>query len=132
MLFRSTHLFRNYVYESIDERAYVSYSQRILGLNQAIKYIHDNYSREITLDELAKIANLSKYYFCNIFKEFTGETFKDYQSRIRIGKATELLTATDLPVTEIAFTCGFNDSNYFSRKFKQITGKTPREIRKKE
>lgn len=123
------HLCRHYVYESLDKRAWNSYSQRIVGLNKAVKHIHDNYQKEISLSDLAGIASFNKFYFCNIFKDFTGESFKEYQSRIRIQKATELLCATDLPITEIAFTCGFNDSNYFARKFKQFTGKTPREVR---
>ena len=125
------HLCRYYVYESFGKRAWNSYSQRIVGLNKAVKYMHDNYQSNITLEELSKISNFNKYYFCNIFKSFTGESFKEYQNRIRVQKATELLRATDLPVTEIAFLCGFNDSNYFARKFKQLTGKTPREMRKR-
>lgn len=72
---------------------------------------------------------MSKYHFCNAFKEFTGQTFKEYHNRIRIDKAIELLHSTEIPITEIAFLCGFNDSNYFSRKFHQITGKTPLAVR---
>ena len=123
------HLCRHYVYESFDKRSWNSYSERIVGLNKAVKFIHDNYQTDISLDMLSRISNFNKYYFCNIFKSFTGEGFKEYQNRIRIQKATELLCATDMSVTEIAFLCGFNDSNYFSRKFKQITGRTPSEVR---
>jgi AraC-like DNA-binding protein len=124
------HLCRHYVYESFDKRAWNSYSQRIMGLNKAVKFIHDNYQADISLEELSKISNFNKYYFCNIFKSFTGESFKEYQNRIRVQKATELLCATDMPITEIAFLCGFNDSNYFARVFKKFTNKTPREMRK--
>ncbi|MBO5354456.1 MAG: helix-turn-helix transcriptional regulator [Clostridia bacterium] len=124
------HLCRHYVYESFDKRAWNSYSQRIVGLNKAVKYIHDNYQSDISLEELSRISNFNKYYFCNIFKSFTGESFKEYQNRIRIQKATELLCATDMSVTEIAFLCGFNDSNYFARAFKKFTDQTPRELRK--
>ncbi len=123
------HLYRNYVYESINENRYDRYSERTIGLNVAVKYIHDNYNKEITLDELARLTNFSKYYFCVLFKEFTGESFREYQNRLRVRRAAELLRDTDLPVTDIAFACGFNDSNYFSRKFKQIIGKTPTEAR---
>jgi len=124
-----THLYRNYVYESINESRYDSYSERTIGLNMAVKYIHDNYNKEISLDDLARLTNFSKYYFCSLFREFTGESFREYQNRLRIRRATELLRDTVLSVTDIAFACGFNDSNYFSRKFKQITGRTPSEAR---
>lgn len=120
------HLYKNHAYKIIDED---DYSKKQAKLNSCIGYIYENYNKNISLEELAKIANVSKYHFCNIFKEFTGQTFKDYHNRIRIGKAIELLNTTDISITEIAFLCGFNDSNYFSRKFHQITGKTPLALR---
>ncbi len=119
------HLYKNHAYKTIDERALSSPLRTQVSLNDCIKYIYDNYNKVITLEELAAIAKVSKYHFCNIFKEYTGKSFKEYQNNIRISKALELLATTDIPITEIAFLCGFNDSNYFSRKFRQITGKTP-------
>lgn len=124
-----THLCRNYAYDTVDERAYGNYSEKRIRLNKCIKYMHDNYNKDIPLSLVADMANVSKYHFCNMFKEFTGQTFKEYHNNLRISKAVELLSATDIPVTEIAFLCGFNDSNYFSRKFHQITGKTPLAMR---
>ena len=123
-----THLYRNHSYKTVD---YDSYSQKQITLNKCIKYIHDNYKEDISLETVAAMANISKYHFCNIFKEFTGHTFKEYHNRLRISKAIELLSNTNIPITEIAFLCGFNDSNYFSRKFHQITGKTPLAARAK-
>ncbi len=116
------HLYRNHSYKTID---YNHYAQNQVTLKESIKYIQDNYTKNISLQEVADMANVSKYHFCSIFKEFTGHTFKEYHNRIRINKAIELLGTTDMSITEIAFLCGFNDSNYFSRKFHQITGKTP-------
>lgn len=123
------HLYKNHAHKIIDERALSSYSKKHIILNNCIKYIYDNYNKNISLEEIAAIANVSKYHFCNMFKEHTGQTFKDYHNRLRIGKATELLHNTDISITEIAFLCGFNDSNYFTRKFRQITGKTPLAVR---
>ena len=108
-----THLYRNYTDKIIDKHDYEQYSQKKIILNKCMKYIHDNYNKEISLEYIADMANVSKYHFCNIFKEFTGQTFKEYQNRLRITKAVELLSTTDMPVTEIAYLCGFNDSNYF-------------------
>ena len=121
------HLYKNHAYKTIVS----SLLKKQASLNDCIKYIYDNYNKVITLEELATIANVSKYHFCNLFKELTGKTFKEFQNHIRINKAHELLATTDIPITEIAFLCGFNDSNYFSRKFRQITGNTPLEARKK-
>lgn len=119
------HLYKNHAYKTIDKRALSNLLKKQASLNDCIKYIYNNYNKVITLEELAAIANVSKYHFCNLFKELTGKTFKEFQNYIRINKAYELLATTDIPITEIAFLCGFNDSNYFSRKFRQITGKTP-------
>ncbi len=120
-----THLYRNYAYKTIDKDNCENYSQKLIKLNNCIKYIHNNYNKDISLQDVANMENLNKYYFCNIFKKFTGQTFKEYQNKLRITKAIELLSTTDMSITEIAFLCGYNDSNYFSRKFHQITGKTP-------
>ena len=125
------HLYRCHVYGSIDENRYDKYSERTIGMNMAVKYIHDNYNETISLEELARMTNFSKYYFCSLFKEFTGESFREYQNRLRVKKAEEMIRGTDMPITDVAFACGFNDSNYFARKFKQITGMTPSETRKK-
>lgn len=120
------HLYRNHSYKTID---YGHYAQSQAILKKCIKYIQDNYIKDISLQEIADMANVSKYHFCSIFKEFTGHTFKEYHNRIRINRAIELLGTTNISITEIAFLCGFNDSNYFSRKFHQITGKTPIAVR---
>ena len=123
------HLYKHHAYKTIGEFTDDSYSKNQLALSKCIKYINDNYNKDISLEEISAIANMGKYHFCNAFKEFTGQTFKEYHNRIRIDRAIELLYSTDIPITEVAFLCGFNDSNYFSRKFHQITGKTPLVVR---
>lgn len=125
------HLYKNHAYKAIDEHAYNSYFKKQMRLNKSIKYIHDNYDKDISLSFVAELAGVSKYHFCNMFKEFTGQTFKEYHNNLRISKAVEMLVTTDIPITEIAFLCGFNDSNYFSRKFHQVMKKSPFEMRQK-
>lgn len=123
------YLYRNYAYKTLPHLAHDNNAEKLTKLNKCIKYIHDNFDKDISLPFIADMANVSKYHFCNMFKEFTGQTFKEYHNNLRISKAIELLSTTNLPATEIAFLCGFNDSNYFSRKFHQITGKTPIDAR---
>ena len=123
-------LYQNHVLKEFDKPAHAAYSQKNKMLNATIKYIHDHYAEEISLDILSNRLHISKEHLCRIFKETTGQTMIEYVNGIRIEKAALLLVTTDLPVTEIAFLCGFQDSNYFTRKFRQIKGQTPSMTRK--
>lgn len=125
-------LYRNYVFKEIREEKYKAYSQRILMLNEIVRYIHDNFSSETELAAVAKEFNINMYHLCHIFREHTGKTFKEYLNSVRIDKAEELIKTTDASICEIAGLCGFNDSNYFSRKFRQLKGMSPREARRGE
>ena len=98
-------------------------------LNEVVKFIHENFSEDIELNGIAERFNINMYHFCHIFKDFTGKTFKEYLNKVRVDKAEQLLINTDATIGEIAFLSGFNDSNYFSRKFRQLKGKSPREVR---
>lgn len=100
-----------------------------LNVNKAIKYIEENYKSQITLDDICKNININKSYFCTIFKEHTGKTFSHYLSHYRVDKSKELLKSTDLPITEIAFTVGYNSVNYFNNNFKRLTNMTPAQYR---
>jgi len=123
-------LYRNYIFSENNTENYKAYSERILLLNKIIKFIHENYMEDIELRSIAKKFNLNMYHFCHIFKAHTHKTFKEYLNKVRIDKAEELLMTTDATISEVAFMCGFNDSNYFSRKFRELKGTTPREARK--
>lgn len=95
----------------------------------AMKFIDDNFHKDITLEDVSKEVNLSPYYFSKLFKAEIGENFIDYLTRVRINKAKELLNNKDLSIKEICFTIGYSDPNYFSRNFKKIVGITPTEYR---
>jgi len=93
-------------------------------------YIRENYNKPLTVKDVADCINLSPSYFQHLFKSETDCSFIDYLTKIRIARAEELLIREDLPISDIAFSVGFDDSNYFSRVFKQKTGSSPREYRK--
>lgn len=97
-------------------------------INNVIRYIERNYASPITLDELAGIANFSKYHLCRKFKDATNMGIVNYILLLRINKAKELLLESDLYVFEISQQVGFNDTSYFNRTFKRITGLTPNEF----
>ncbi len=100
-------------------------------VEKARSYMQENYSRDISLDDVSKEVNVSPYYFSKIFKEESGENFTEYLAKIRINKAKELLEDAELSIKEIGVMSGYTDPNYFSRIFKKHTGITPREYRER-
>jgi two-component system response regulator YesN len=94
-------------------------------IETAKRYIQENYMRDISLDDVSRIVNISPYYFSKIFKEGTGEGFVEYLTNIRIEKAKELLSTTEYSMREICGMCGYSDPNFFSRSFKKNVGATP-------
>ncbi|QOX64747.1 response regulator [Anoxybacterium hadale] len=100
------------------------------GLTKRAKeYIKSNYSKSITLEDVAREINVSPQYLSKLFKEETGENFIDYLTSIRIRIAKSLLEGDDLSIKEICYSIGYSDPNYFSRIFKKIVGATPTEYK---
>lgn len=105
-------------------------SEKSLGAVEAAKaYIQNNYSKDISLDEVSQAVNISPYYFSKIFKEDVGEGFVEYLTKIRMDRAKELLTTTEYSMKEICSMVGYADPNYFSRSFKKNVGVTPTEYK---
>lgn len=100
-------------------------------ISAALLFIETNYSRELSLNEIAKHVNLSNGYFSGLFKKELGISFVEYLNGLRIEKAKELLVNTYLKAYEIAEMVGFGDETYFSRVFKKNTGMSVQEYRKK-
>ncbi|MCD7736845.1 MAG: response regulator [Lachnospiraceae bacterium] len=98
-------------------------------VKKAQSYIRENYSHDISLDDVSRAVNISPYYFSKIFKEESGENFIEYLTHVRVEKAKELLEKPDLSIKAISSMCGYSDPNYFSRLFKKQTDMTPREYR---
>ncbi len=92
----------------------------------AARFISENYREELHLDTLAKRYAVSTGYFSKLFKKHTGVGVNEYITVVRVMAAKELLDKGDMTVTQVAFACGFNDSNYFSQIFKRATGITPK------
>lgn len=99
-------------------------------LRTVLQYVDQHYSENITLSDLARLANMSSQYFCHIFKNLTGKRPVDYINYLRINKAVRLLSDSQLNISEIAMAVGFNDSNYFSRLFKKYQKTSPSVMRK--
>jgi len=99
-------------------------------INRVVDFIERNLGRDLSLEDLAGIANFSKYHFHRIFCSMVGETLFHFVMRLRVEKAASFLAANPkMPMTEIASECGFADSAHFSRSFKAYFGVTPRAYR---
>ena len=86
----------------------------VARINRAVQYIEKNFAERITLDELAASCHVSRRHFFRLFEQAVGVAPMEYIKKVRLQKAAEMLLTSDANVTEVAFACGFNDSNYFS------------------
>jgi AraC-like DNA-binding protein/ligand-binding sensor protein len=99
------------------------------AMRKAVRFIQDNYTRKISLAEIAAVAGISAPYFSTIFRKEMGENFSTYLNRMRVEKVKHLLLETELPLSEIAGICCFEDQSWFSRIFKTFTGISPGKFR---
>lgn len=90
-----------------------------------INYINNNYTHKITINDLAKEANMNPQYFCRFFKSLFGKTAIEYINEYRIEKAAEMIQCKDIKIIEICFAVGFDNFSYFIKKFKQYKNCTP-------
>jgi AraC-like DNA-binding protein len=93
------------------------------------EHIDGNIEQRITLEVMAKLANLSVSYFVRAFKQSTGLTPHDYLMRRRVQLTIQLLSQTDLALSEIAHVAGFADQSHFAKRFRQYVGMSPRDYR---
>jgi len=98
-------------------------------IEEIANYVRQHASEPHSVESLAARANLSPKYFSQKFKEIIGQTVRSYIVESRIRRAEHLLHYAGLTVTEAAEALGYNDIHFFSRQFKQYTGKNPSEIR---
>ena len=96
-------------------------------VEEAVNYIKNNLTEDLSLKNIAKAMSVSHIHFHNTFKTAVGKTVREYVEEQRLKKAVDLLVTTDLTLTEIAFECGFSSQSYFSYVFKRRMNKTPRE-----
>ncbi|MBO7353071.1 MAG: helix-turn-helix transcriptional regulator, partial [Lachnospiraceae bacterium] len=101
-------------------------------IETVIRYISENYSKPLTLEEAAASINLAPTYFSRKFKNVTGSNFRDFVISIRIRQASQMLLTTDDSVTEISQKCGFSSANYFKDCFRRIMGQSPTLFRKQK
>lgn len=97
-----------------------------------VQYMQEHYNESITLDDLARHANLSREYLSREFKQYIGEGFREHLSNIRIMKAQNDLLNSDLTLMEIAIKHGFNDLRSYNRAFEKHFGVSPAQHRRNQ
>lgn len=100
-------------------------------VSRGAEYINSHIHQELCLDGICDGIHVSKYHFCRLFKKTMGVTVMEYILKTRIVMAKQLLSHEALSVTEIAARCGFGSISYFSRIFKEETGETPMQYKKR-
>jgi AraC family transcriptional regulator len=122
------HLFRHY--STAGERF-----QHHLGglpkhkLRRVTEFIEENLEHDLTLTEIAEIAELSPFHFARSFKQTTGSTPIQFLTQRRINLAKRLLVESELPIVEIGLRAGFKNQSHFTTLFRKITAMTPKAYR---
>jgi len=100
-------------------------------INKTEDFIETNLDKKITLDEVARNINMSKFHFHRIFKMHSHETIKQFIRRIKMERSALFLAVRkDISITEIAFRYGYGDSSAYNKVFKTYYGVSPSEYRK--
>lgn len=92
-------------------------------------FIIENLKGPIPLEKIAEVAGMTTASFSRWFKRQTGNTFTSFLNHSRISEASRLIITTEMPISEIAFRCGFENVSHFNRTFKKIKGCSPRQLR---
>ncbi len=126
------HLLGTIINEHLYEQAHQNLvsAERISSVKNVLTYISDNYNSNISLENLSHIAGMNPKYFCRYFRNVTGRTPIDYLNYYRIECACEMLSTKDIPIREVAISCGFNDESYFIKTFHKYKGTTPKQFMK--
>lgn len=119
------------VLENFMDEVYATRETRnVPVIRQAVSYIKDHFREELTLEDVAQAVHFSPYYVSRLFKEELGLNFIEYVTKTRIDEAKRLLLETNLTVSEIALSVGYQDPSYFTKVFKKREGQTPTQFRR--
>lgn len=100
------------------------------SLQRAIVFVEKHLDTDVSLDQVAREAGMSKFHFCRVFKAVTGLTFREHLARRRIARAVELLQDRDRSLSDICSNVGFKNMSHFSRVFRKLAGQPPSRFRR--
>lgn len=96
-------------------------------IGAAISHIEQHFAEDLTVADISRVTTMTPSTFPRAFKNITGCSPIDYLIHLRVVRAAEKLASQDINVVDAAMSCGFNNSGYFTRKFKEVMGVTPRQ-----
>lgn len=120
------HLLTNYTEASRSSAAFLSGGLSGYRLNRVEEYIDANLENEISLADLASVADLSAFHFARAFRRSTGSTPQQYVMQRRLERAKMLLARPDLPIVEVSLRSGFKNQSHFTSWFRKYTKFTPK------
>lgn len=127
--FLAVHLLQNYSTRKFSIREYEGGLPQ-QKLKQAVDYIQDHLAQEISLNAIADYLDISRYYFCRLFKQSTGFSPHQYVIQQRVERAKQLLQRGGMSIADVAQVCGFTHQSHLNRHFKRLTGVTPKTLLK--
>lgn len=101
----------------------------VRAIEGPVNYIREHYHRNICIEELAELAHLSVSALERRFKKHLAKTPNQFINEIRLENARKLLVETRLPISQIAYQCGFSEPSYFSKQFRRLFGEIPSQMR---
>ena len=109
---------------------YANENLRISKVTEMLKdYICENYMKDLSVQQMAEKTNYSEPHFCRLFKQSFGQNFTSYLTEYRINMAKKMLEQPTVNVKDVGKNVGYEDSNYFTKVFRRITGQSPTEYR---
>jgi AraC family transcriptional regulator of arabinose operon len=99
-------------------------------VTMVIRFMYNNLTRQLTLEEISEEVKLSRSYLNSIFKEQTGRSPVDFFIHVKMQEACKLLESTNMYIYEVSVSLGYTDPYYFSRIFKKVVGVSPKEYKK--
>ena len=119
-------------YEILATEGYSCTTEKINNdrLSMIIQFTYYNYHKQITIEEISSMVNMSIHSFCRFFKEKTTKTYMQFLMEVRIGQACRLLIDDDMHSAEVGYTCGYNSVSHFNHQFKIIKNTSPLEFKR--
>jgi AraC-like DNA-binding protein/ligand-binding sensor protein len=127
---RLLEVFGQHISMAVDRIAVQTDNAEPPPIKKAKQFIEERKTENISMRDVAKVVNVSTFYFCKMFKKATGLTFTEYLSHVRIAKAKSLLLNPNLRVSEIAYDIGYQSLTHFNRTFHRVVGQSPSAYRR--
>ena len=118
-------------FKSNFKASHANHEQSPTPVQKALIYIHSHFKENPKMSDVAKLLYLNENYFCSLFKEHIGESYKDYLRKLKLNHAKNLIVHSSISLTQIAFECGYSSQSNFNRDFKRFFNISPKDMRQK-